>query len=158
MEIKERLKRISEYFKEMQIVTVDGEQMIYVIVNFPIGWTVENDLEERFSTIVEMGNQANEFYFFTELDNEAKVFDAIEYTINKMKDAIERAELLKQKVNELKTIFQNENNSIKDLRTIKFSFTGNVNIENKTNTNIVDKNDSLQDVSNKKENKQKNKK
>ena len=115
MEIKERIKCISEYFKEMQIVNVDNTQMIYVVVKFPRGWEIEHNLNEKFSTIVEIGNEPDEYYFFTELDNEYKVFDAIEYTIEKMKNAIERANLLKDKILELKSIFQNENITIEKL-------------------------------------------
>ena len=120
MGIKEKTKRISEYFKEMQVVTVDGVQMIYVIVNFPNGWTIDKMTEEKFSTIVEIGNAPNEYYFFTEIDNEDKIFDAIEYNIKKMKDTIERTNLFKQKSDELKKIFQNENYTIQDLKTLEF--------------------------------------
>ena len=108
MNIKERIKRISEYFKEMQIVNVDGVQTIYVVVNFPPNWRIDDEIETKNNTIVEIGNNANEYYLFTELENEEKEFDAIEYKVEKMKDAIERANLLKQKVNELKEIFQDE--------------------------------------------------
>jgi hypothetical protein len=125
MNIKERIKRISEYFKEMQIVNVDGIQTIYVVVNFPSNWRIDDEIENKYNTIVEKGNNANEYYFFTELENEEKVFDAIEYNVEKMKDAIERANLLKQKVNELKEIFQDENIPIQNLRTLTFNMQDN---------------------------------
>ena len=35
MEIKDRIKKLAPYFKEMQIVTIDGEQVIYIVVSFP---------------------------------------------------------------------------------------------------------------------------
>ena len=120
MNIKERIKKISEYFKEMQVIDVDGVQTIYVVVKFPNGWKIDNTLEEKYKTIVEIGNEPNEFYFFTELENEENVFNAIEYNIEKMKDAIERATLLKQKINELKDLFQDESISIQTLRTLSF--------------------------------------
>lgn len=120
MNIKERIKKISEYFKEMQVIDVDGVQTIYVVVKFPNGWKIDNTLEEKYKTIVEVGNEPNEFYFFTELENEENVFNAIEYNIEKMKDAIERATLLKQKINELKELFQDESISIQTLRTLNF--------------------------------------
>lgn len=125
MNIKERIKRISEYFKEMQIVNVDGVQTIYVVVNFPPNWRIDDEIETKYNTIVEIGNNANEYYFFTELENEEKVFDAIEYNVEKMKDAIERANLLRQKVNELKEIFQDENIPIQKLRTLTFNMKDN---------------------------------
>ena len=81
MGIKEKTKRISEYFKEMQVVTVDGVQMIYVIVNFPSGWTIDKMTEEKFSTIVEIGNAPNEYYFFTEIDNENKTHFRFDFSV-----------------------------------------------------------------------------
>jgi hypothetical protein len=120
MNIKERIKKISDYFKEMQVIDVDGVQTIYVVVKFPNGWRIDSTLEEKYKTIVEIGNEPNEFYFFTELENEENVFNAIEYNIEKMKDAIERATLLKQKINELKDLFQDESISIQTLRTLSF--------------------------------------
>lgn len=123
MTIKERIKNIKDYFKEMQIVTVDGEQIIYVIVNFPYGWVVDEMIETKYDVTVTNGEYPGEFYFATNIDNgEERVFDAIEYNIEKMKDAIERAQLLKTKIAELKDIFQNEDIKLNELRTLKFTW------------------------------------
>lgn len=123
MTIKERIGKIKEYFKEMQIVTVDGEQIIYVIVNFPYGWVIDESLETKFDVSVQEGEYPTEFYFATNIDNgESKIFDAIEYNIEKMKDAIERAQLLKTKIAELKDIFQNENITLPELRSLRFKW------------------------------------
>lgn len=123
MTIKERIGKIKEYFKEMQIVTVDGEQIIYVIVNFPYGWVIDESLETKFDVSVQEGEYPTEFYFATNIDNgEGKIFDAIEYNIEKMKDAIERAQLLKAKIAELKDIFQNENITLPELRSLRFKW------------------------------------
>lgn len=131
MNIKERIKRIKEYFKEMQIVTVDNEQVIYVAVQFPHGWVIDESIEEKYNISIEKGNSPNIFYFATEIDNgEDKIFDAIEYNIIRMKDAIERAQLLKIKISELKDIFQNEKNSLDNLRNLKFTWEENQTLEN----------------------------
>lgn len=123
MTIKERIGKIKEYFKEMQIVTIDGEQIIYVIVNFPYGWVIDESLETKFDVSVQEGEYPTEFYFATNIDNgEGKIFDAIEYNIEKMKDAIERAQLLKTKIAELKDIFQNENITLPELRSLSFKW------------------------------------
>jgi hypothetical protein len=107
----------------MQIVTIDGEQVIYVIVNFPYGWVIDEMLETKFHVTVQEGEFPTEFYFATNIDNgEDRVFDAIEYNIAKMKDAIERAQLLKTKIAELKDIFQNEDISLPELRTLSFKW------------------------------------
>lgn len=147
MSIKQRIENIKEYFKEMQIVTIDGEQVIYVIVNFPYGWVIDELLETKFQVTVQEGEYPNEFYFATSIDNgESKVFDAIEYNIEKMKDAIERAQLLKIKIAELKDIFQNENITLGELRTLNFTWdkTEHISIQDimRDNGNVIIANDS----------------
>ena len=147
MSIKERIEKIKEYFKEMQIVTIDGEQVIYVIVNFPYGWVIDEMLETKFDVSVQEGEYPTEFYFATSIDNgENKIFDAIEYNIEKMKDAIERAQLLKTKIAELKDIFQNENITLSELRTLNFTWdkTEHISIQDimRDNGNMIIANDS----------------
>ena len=64
-----------------------------------------------------------EFYFCSEIDNgEEKVFDAIEYNIEKMKEAIERAQLLSEKTKELKRLFENESITLSQLRSLKITY------------------------------------
>ena len=49
MDIKDRIKKISQYFKGMQVTnTDDGTQVIYVIVSFPHGWIIDDELEKKF--------------------------------------------------------------------------------------------------------------
>ena len=123
MTIKERIKNIKDYFKEMQIVTMDGEQIIYVIVNFPQGWVIDEMIETKYNVTVNEGEYPTEFYFATNIDNgEEVIFDAIEYNIERMKDAIERAQLLRTKIAELKDIFQNEDITLPELRSLKFTW------------------------------------
>lgn len=144
MTIKERIKKIHNYFKEMQIVTVDGEQIIYISVLFPNGWVIDDKIEEKFNVTVNEGTQPNEFYFATEIDNgEDKIFDAIEYTIEKMQDAIERAQLLRNKITELREIFQNDNISIGKLRTLKFTWDEDILLEDTIKAEIIVPNDNL---------------
>jgi hypothetical protein len=123
MNIKERIKNIKEYFKEMQIVTIEDEQIIYVVVKFPHGWVIDSDVETKYNVTVEEGNAPNEYYFSTDIESgENVIFDAIEYNVEKMKDAIERAQLLKQKMIELKNIFENDEITLDELRHLKFSY------------------------------------
>lgn len=123
MSIKERISKIEKYFKEMQIVTIDGKQVMYVIVNFPYGWVIDEDIETKFNVTVSTGEYNGEFYFCSEIDNgEESVFDAIEYNIEKMKEAIERAQLLTEKTKELKRIFEDESIGIAQLRELKLIF------------------------------------
>lgn len=124
MNIKDRIKKLGKYFQGMQIVTTDdGAQVIYVIVRFPYNWIIDDELEKKFGVTVAQGSSAEEYYFCTDIDSgEQVLFDAIEYNIDKMKEAIERAQLLSKKTNELKALFENENVTIEELRTLKFSY------------------------------------
>lgn len=126
MGIKQRIEKISQYFKEMQITTVEGKQVIYVVVNFPRNWIIDENIESKFGIAVLRGNEPSEYYFSTDIDSgEEVLFDAIDYNIEKMQEAIERAQLLSIKTRELKSLFENENISIESLRTLTFQYETN---------------------------------
>ena len=126
MSIAERIKKIEPYFKEMQIITVEKEPVIYVVVEFPYGWVIDEELEPKFNITISKGEHSGEFYFCSEIKNgEETVFDAIEYNIEKMKEAIERAQLLSEKTKTLKELFEDESISILQLRNLKFVFLKN---------------------------------
>ena len=124
MDIKDRIKKLGKYFQGMQIVTTDdGSQVIYVVVKFPYNWIIDDELEKKFGVTVAQGNSAEEYYFCTDIDSgEQILFDAIDYNIDKMKEAIERAQLLSKKTTELKALFENETVTIEELRTLKFTY------------------------------------
>ena len=124
MDIKDRIKKISRYFRGMQITaTDDGSQVIYVIVSFPHGWIIDEDLEKKFGVTISQGNNIDEYYFCTDIDTgEQVLFDAIDYNIERMKEAIERAQLLSKKTSELKALFEDENVTIEELRTLTFNY------------------------------------
>lgn len=131
MNIKERIKKISEYFKEMQIVTVDGEQIIYVVVAFPKGWTISDQLEEKYNITIERGHNQNEYYFSADIDTgEEEIFNAIDDNISRMQEIIERAQLLRDKTLELKDIFEDETMTIEQLRKLTFTFNEFSKLEN----------------------------
>lgn len=121
MYISERISEIKDYFKEMQIKTVENRPVVYVVVDFPYGWIIDDKVEEKYNVTVLKQNGS---YVFAcdSVDGENCVFDAIIYCVTKMKDAIERSTLLKEKVNELKDIFADETIPINSLRDLKFSY------------------------------------
>ena len=126
MNIKQRIEKIQQYFKEMQIVTVEGKQVIYVVVNFPRNWIIDEEIEKKFGITVSQGTNVTEYYFCTDIDSgEDVLFDAIDYNIDKMKEAIERAQLLAAKTRELKELFENESVTIEELRTLEFVYGNN---------------------------------
>ena len=123
MAIKDRIQKISSFFREMQISTVDGESVIYVVVEFPYNWVIDEDIEKKFDVQITNGANPNEYYFYTSIENgEDRIFDAIEYNISKMKEAIERANLLSKKTLELKALFEDETISLEQLRNLKIMF------------------------------------
>lgn len=126
--IKERIEKLGSYFKQMQTaVAENGQQLIYVITSFPKNWVVDDyEIADKFSVAVQKGNVQNEYYFCTDLETgEDAIFDAIDYNIEKMQNAIERANLLTAKTKELKEIFENEEISLDQLRTLTFSYEEN---------------------------------
>lgn len=123
MSIKQRIEKISQYFKEMQITNANGNQVIYIVVSFPRNWIIDENIESKFGVTVLHGNEPSEYYFSTDIDSgEEVLFDAIDYNIEKMQEAIERAQLLSTKTRELKSLFENENISIESLRTLTFQY------------------------------------
>ena len=130
MKIKDRIDRIKTYFKEMQIVTIDDKQVIYVIVAFPSGWVIDDSITEKYDVAVQRGEYAGEYFFCGEIDKgEEIVFDAIEYNIERMKEAIERAQLLSEKTIELRRLFEDESITIEQLRSLKIEYDEVENVE-----------------------------
>lgn len=123
MDIAGRISKIKSYFKAMQA----DANVIYVVVVFPENWKVYNDVESKFNVQVRAGNESGEYYFFANLeDGFDTIFDAIEYNIRQMKEGIERAKLLGERVQELKELFSNREISISSLRTLKFTYSEDI--------------------------------
>lgn len=117
MEFTERIAKIKGYFRSMQV----EENIIYIVVVFPDNWKAYNDIEDKFNVTVRSGNNPGEYYFFTNLENGFDpIFDAIDYNIKQMKEGIERARLLNEKVKELKELFSDRDVPIESLRTLTF--------------------------------------
>lgn len=123
MDISNRIKKLGKYFSEMQIVEHDGVQVIYVVVVFPSRWIIDEEYATSKGVTIMQGDMPGQYYFCTDLDTgEEAIFDVIDDNIDKMKEAIERAQLLKTKTKELTDLFENEDIKIEKLRTIKFMF------------------------------------
>ncbi len=124
-DIKDRIARIKPYFKGMQVENIEGEQVIYVVVNFPPKWFIVEDIEGKYGVVVQEGNELGEWIFITEFENGFDtIFDAIDYNVGEMRTAQERADLLQKKVAELKELFMDEDMPIEALRTLEFSWKG----------------------------------
>lgn len=123
MTISERINSIAPYFREMQVTTVDGSTVIYVVVKFPDRWIVDESVSEKYKVVVQRGREPGEFYFCGDVaDGEDNVFNAVEYSVKKMKEALERSRLLTEKVNELTSIFSDESIPLESLRNMSISY------------------------------------
>lgn len=118
MNIKERIEKISSYFRSMNVAADNG--IIYVLVEFPKGWGCSEVTEHNFDVkAVRDDENIGYFYFFTNLEvGFDKVFDAIEYNIQFNEEAQAKVFLLREKIELLKDIFENEDIDI--LKTLEF--------------------------------------
>lgn len=122
-DVQFRIDKIKQYFKEMQVTTVEGTNVIYVIVVFPPKWIIDDEITEKYDVDVMAGKEEGEFYFCAEMMvGFDKVFDAIDHCIGVNKDAMERAQIFQEKIAELKEIFGDETKPIDMLRTLEFTF------------------------------------
>lgn len=119
MNIKERIKSLGTYFSSMNIAAENN--IIYVLVNFPHGWTCSEVTEHNFNVKTARDEAPGFFYFFADMEvGFDNIFDAIEYNIKFNEDAQAKVALLRNKIEELKNIFEQED--IQTLETLEFKF------------------------------------
>lgn len=117
MDITNRIENIRSYFHSMNVAAENG--IIYVLVQFPKGWGCSEVTEHNFGVKTVRDDNPEFFYFFADLTvGFDKVFDAIEYNIRFNEEAQAKVYLLRTKIEELKTIFENED--IEILETLEF--------------------------------------
>lgn len=121
--IEQRILALGNYFRGMQVSIDDNNnKLVIVTVKFPENWIIADDISSKFGVTV-MKGEKTEYYFAIEISNGfGKVFDAIEYNIEKMKRALERADLLKKKASELQNLFADESIPLEKLRTLNFGY------------------------------------
>jgi hypothetical protein len=129
MEISERIKKLGNAFETMQIVPGDeGRQLIYVVVTFPQEWIVDEESADKRNVTVAAGTNPGQYIFCTDIDTgEQAIFDAIDDNIERMKDAMERARLLKETTKKLRELFEDESVPVSKLATITFSMAEDTN-------------------------------
>lgn len=123
-DIKQRIDKIKPYFAGMQVENIGGQQVIYVIVNFPDRWVIDENVASKFDvSVAESEEVLNQYFFCAKMEQGFDtVFDAIDYNIEKMLSAQERTDLFKKKTQELRDIFENLDISIETLRTLEFTY------------------------------------
>lgn len=134
MNIKERIEKLGMYFQSMNVAAEDN--LIYVRVQFPKGWGCSEVTEYNFNVKSVQDEIPGYFYFFADLEvGFDKVFDAIEYNIKFNEEAQAKVALLREKIEELKEIFENEDINV--LNTLEFKYKKKKNInKKKTQTNV----------------------
>lgn len=124
MEIKDRIKNLGKLFKEMQVTLVDGEQYIYVVVVFHPQWDIDKEKTlSEYGVDAYEGNGTTDYYFVAPIESGfEKVFDAIEFNIQRNKTKIEKAEIFKEKLQELESLFENDDITPDVLKTLEFQY------------------------------------
>jgi len=127
-DVKNRIENIKEYFLGMDVK--DG--LVSVAVKFPKKWMILEGLDEKYGVVIDeckntkgspYEKEQGSFYFAAALEDGFDVaFNAIDENISVMKAAEERVELLDTKINELKALFNDEENSLEKLKTLEFTF------------------------------------
>ena len=119
MNIQERINNLGDYFKGMQVSAENG--IIYVTVQFHKGWACSEVTEHNFNVKAVQDDTPGLFYFFTDMEvGFDKVFDAIDYNIRFNEEAQAKVNLLRNKIEALRSIFENED--IDKLKRLEFTF------------------------------------
>ena len=119
MNIKERIERLGMYFNSMNVSAENN--IIYVRVQFPKGWGCSELTEYNFNVKSVTDKIPGYFYFFTNMEiGFDKIFDAIEFNIRFNEEAQAKVSLLREKIEELKDIFENEDINV--LKTLEFKY------------------------------------
>lgn len=119
MNIKERIERLGMYFHSMNVAAENN--IIYVRVQFPKGWGCSELTEYNFNVKSVTDEIPGYFYFFANMEiGFDKIFDAIEFNIRFNEEAQAKVALLREKIEELKDIFENEDINV--LKTLEFKY------------------------------------
>lgn len=117
--MQDRITKIKDYFRGLEIC--DG--IVIVKIDYPGKWVIPSAqlLDELFKVkVVENKKEVGYFYCCEMINGVTPVFDAVDFTIDFNRNLEEKSELLKEKVNELKTLFAEK--PIEVLRTIEFKY------------------------------------
>lgn len=121
---EDRISKISQYFKGMQVTELQGQKIIYVIVQFPTHWRI-GDAAEKYNVTIRPGKDyPGQIFFFDDFANGLEnIFDAIDYVIATSTAIEERNKILQEKINDLSVLFADPSIPLSKLSTLSFSFT-----------------------------------
>lgn len=122
VDVQDRIKKIGGMFKEMQVTRIDDTNVIYIVVNFPQRWIIDDSTETKYEVSVREGKEPGEYYFCADLATGFdRIFDAIDFCIQVNKDAMERAKIFQEKLTKLKELFSNEETTVEELKGLEFT-------------------------------------
>ena len=118
MKIQERIKNISNYFVGMEI----NSGFYLVKVKYGKKWGAY-DRQDGLIKKAQSEEEADVWFYYADIEQVEldEVFDLIEETIQMNQSALAKVELLRAKIEELKTLF--EENTLETLETLEFTFT-----------------------------------
>jgi hypothetical protein len=117
MDVNERIRNVGKYFAMFNVH--DG--VVCVGVRFPDKWTLfdAQTICDEFN--IQIKSKDGVTFFLCDInDGFDPVFDAVDFIIEQNKSLEEKTNLLKQKVEELRTLFEQE--SLEKLKTLQFVF------------------------------------
>lgn len=116
MDLQNRIKNISEYFKGLDYV----ENLLIIKVQYKDRWSIFNSKDESIKVTPD-DNVPNLFFYYGDNSLDYNLFfELIEQTIKHNLERENKVLLLKSKIEELKNIFIDED--IETLSTLKFTF------------------------------------
>jgi hypothetical protein len=103
MDISKRIEKVNKYFHQFNVYNGMG----VLIMNFPERWN-NNDYKElcgKFEVVVQQKNKS--LYFFNDISKGTdRLFDAVEAVIDFNVQIEKKADLFREKTNELKNLFE----------------------------------------------------
>ena len=143
MNIKERIEKIGKYFHSMNVASEDN--VIYVRVMFPKGWGCSELTEYNYNVKAVADEIPGYFYFFADMEiGFENIFNAIDFNIHFNEEAQAKVGLLREKIEELKNIFETED--IDTLKTLEFKYKKKKEKEKNTKNKIKNKINSADEV------------
>ena len=152
MDINERINSIGKYFSAFNVQ--DG--VVFLATTFPDKWTLFDPLMISQEFNVQIKQNEDKTYFLCDIsDGLEPIFNAADFIIEQNKVLEEKTTLLKEKVEELRSLFEQE--SLDRLKGLKFAFSdtikekdANKEAENVDTVITVDVNSALKNASVKK--------
>ena len=117
MALQDRIEAIKPIFRGFNIDAKEGVSVL--LVKFPSGWQIPDSTVDTFGVHIETYKEG--VYFMSEIESGIdSLFDAVDFVMNFNQSIIEKGEILKEKIEELKKLFVSE--PVERLKSLRFVF------------------------------------